>query len=455
MEKNLKRTPGRACVALALGVLAGCASLSSDGGLGEVARLTQDRIGQPAPLARGTDDADLKALLAAPLGADTAVHIALLNNKSLKTSFAELGVSEAEFVQAGRLRNPGFAFGRVRGGSESEIDRSITFDIVGLLTMPARTRIERQRFGQAKLQAAAQAVQVAADTRRAYFSAVAAAQAAAFADQVRQSAEAAAELAWRMRAAGNWSKLDQARETAFYQDAVTQQARAHLQATTTRERLVRLLGLWGTQLAFSLPDRLPSLPAQPREISDAEATALSRRLDVLAARHEVQATADALGLTKATRFLNVFDAGYANKSTSGAPREDGYEVSLELPLFDWGGARTARAEAAYMRAVHHTADTAVRARSEVREAYAAYRTAYDIARHYRDEVVPLRKHISNEVMLRYNGMLASTFELLADSREQLASVNASIDAQRDFWIAETNLQWAMNAGSNNEARTMQ
>jgi outer membrane protein TolC len=58
-------------------------------------------------------------------------------------------------------------------------------------------------------------------------------------------------------------------------------------------------------------------------------------------------------------------------------------------------------------------------------------------------------------MLRYNGMLASTFELLADSREQLASVNASIDAQRDFWIAETNLQWAMNAGSNNEARTMQ
>jgi outer membrane protein TolC len=82
----------------------------------------------------------------------------------------------------------------------------------------------------------------------------------------------------------------------------------------------------------------------------------------------------------------------------------------------------------------------VRARSEVREAYAAYRTAYDIARHYRDEVVPLRKQISDEVLLRYNGMLASVFELLADSREQLASVNAAIDTQRDFWIAETQLQ---------------
>jgi outer membrane protein TolC len=455
MEMKLKRMRGRASVILGLGLLAGCASLSGDGGLGEVAHLAQERIGQPVFLARGPDEADLKVLLAAPLSADSAVQIALLNNKGLKASLAELGISQAELVQAGHLRNPGLGFGRVRGANESEIDRSITFDIAGLLTMPARTRIQRERFEQAKLQAAAQAVQVAADTRRAYFSAVAAAQAAAFADQVRQSAEAAAELAGRMRAAGNWSKLDQARETAFYQDAVTQQARAHLQAIATREQLVRLLGLWGAQLSFSLPDRLPALPAQPYAISDAESKALSRRLDVLAARRDAQATADALGLTRATRFINVFDAGYANKSTSGAPRENGYEVSLELPLFDWGGARTARAEAVYMQAVHRTADTAVRARSEVREAYAAYRTAYDIARHYRDEVVPLRKQISNEVMLRYNGMLASTFELLADSREQLVSVNASIDAQRAFWIADTTLQFAINAGGNSESRTMQ
>jgi outer membrane protein TolC len=85
----------------------------------------------------------------------------------------------------------------------------------------------------------------------------------------------------------------------------------------------------------------------------------------------------------------------------------------------------------------------VRARSEVREAYSAYRSSYDIARHYRDEVVPLRKRISDEVLLRYNGMLASVFELLADARDQVGSVNAAIDAQRDFWIAETSLQSAV------------
>ena len=450
--------PGLRRLAVVVGatLLAGCASFSQDGGLDDVARLTQERIAQSAPLKRNQDArAEVSALLSKPLSADAAVRVALLNNQGLQASLAELAISEADFVQTGRLPNPGFSFGRVSGGGETEIDRGLFFNLAALITLPARSQIERQRFEQAKLQAAMQAVSLATDTRKAYYSAVAAAQASAFADKVRGSAEAAAELAARMRATGNWSKLDAARERAFYQDALTQQAQAHLQATTTREELVRLLGLWGPSLEFTLPDQLPDLPAQAREVANAEAHALSQRLDVLIARQDTQATAKALGLTKATGFINVFDAGYVNKSTTGAPRENGYEVSLELPLFDWGGARVARAQASYMQAVHRTGDIAVKARSEVRQAYASYRTTYDIARHYRDEVVPLRKQIADEVLLRYNGMLASTFELLIESREQLATVNASIAAQRDFWIAETNLQSALNAGGSIESRTAQ
>ncbi|WP_315631123.1 hypothetical protein, partial [Escherichia coli] len=78
---------------------------------------------------------------------------------------------------------------------------------------------------------------------------------------------------------------------------------------------------------------------------------------------------------------------------------------------------------------------AVQANSRVREQYSAYRTAYDLARHYRDEIVPLRKTIAEENVLRYNGMLIGVFELLADAREQITSVSQAIDAQRDFWLA--------------------
>ncbi|MFS2134362.1 TolC family protein [Duganella sp. Dugasp56] len=445
------RLPLLAAGALLLG---GCASLSADGGMNDVSRLTAERIGQPAALARdgANNDQQVQLLLAQPLTADSAVRIALMNSPALKASFAELGASEADLVQAGRLRNPSLSFGRIRGGGETEIDRGIMFDIAGLLTLPARSRIEAGRFEQAKLQAAAQAVQLAGDTRRAWFTAVAAAQSAAFAEQVQAAAEASSELAAQMAKAGNWSKLDQARERAFHQEAVTQLARARHEALASREQLVRLLGLSSEQQSFTLPDRLPDLPPQPQEMNNAEAQALAQRLDVLAARRDTEATADALGLTRATGFINVFDAGYANKSTSGKPRENGYQVSLELPLFDWGGAKVARAQAQYMQAVHRTADTALRARSDVRVAYSAYRTTYDIARHYRDEVVPLRKQISDEVLLRYNGMLASVFELLTDAREQLASVNTAIDTQRDFWIAETQLQGAINGGGNNDTR---
>jgi outer membrane protein TolC len=204
------------------------------------------------------------------------------------------------------------------------------------------------------------------------------------------------------------------------------------------------MGLWGADVTFKIPDRLPDLPKAPSEVANIETLAMSQRLDLQMARRNAETTARNLGLTRATGVINVFEIGYTNKNETGSPRANGYEIELALPIFDWGGARTARAQAIYMQSVHRTADAAVRARSEVREAYSSYRTTYDVAKHYRDEIVPLRKRISEEVLLRYNGMLASVFELLTDARDQVNSVNTAIRTQRDFWIAETNLQAAIN-----------
>ena len=383
-------------------------------------------------------------MLKQPLSADSAVRIALLNNRGLRASLANLGVAEADLVQAGRMSNPSFSFGRMSGGGETEIERSVMIDLVGLVTIPLRRDIESRRFQSAKLVAATEAVRLAADTRKAYFNAVAAVQAARYAEQVRDAAQASAELAQRMAKVGNLSGLDQAREQVFSAESTAQLARARHNATAAREQLTRLMGVWGANTAFQLPDKLPELPAAPRDAANIEATAMQQRLDVRLAKLDTEATARALGLTKATGFVNVLDAGYANASKSGSPRENGYEIELALPIFDWGGARTAKAEALYMQSVHRTADTATVARSQVREAYSAYRTTYDVARHYRDEVVPLQKKISEETLLRYNGMLMSVFELLADARAQITGVNAAIEAQRDYWIAETDLQAAIS-----------
>ena len=429
--------------------LSGCATFSKDGGLDAVSSLTAERTGQDVRLPRTNADSaaiqdELNQLLKQPLSADSAVRVALINNRGLRASLAELGVAEADLVQAGRMANPGFSFSRMSGGGETEIERSVMFDLVGLVTIPIRRDIESRRFESAKLVAANEAVRLAADTRKAYFNAVAAVQSARYAEQVREAAGASAELPQRMAKVGNLSGLDQAREQAFSSEASTQLARARHSATAAREQLARLMGVWGENTAFQLPDKLPELPAVPREAGNIESLAMQQRLDVRLAKLGTESTARALGLTKATGVINVLDAGYVNSSKSGAPRENGYEIELALPIFDWGGARVAKAEALYMQSVHRTADTAINARSQVREAYSAYRTNYDVARQHRDQLVPLRKKISEESLLRYNGMLLSVFELLADARAQIAGVNAAIDAQREFWIAETDLQAAIS-----------
>ncbi|WKZ87889.1 TolC family protein [Ralstonia pickettii] len=429
-------------------LLGGCATITQDSGFKTVADVARERLGKDATWQRSPEARDSAAqrtreLLAQPLTMDTAVQIALLNNRGLQASYAELGLSEAALVQASRLPNPGFSFKRTRRGGDLSIERTFSLSFLNLLTLPMATRIEGRYFEQTKLLVANRMLQVAAETRRAYVNAVAAEQSARYAEQVQQAAEAGAEFAKRLASAGNFSKLDRAREHAFYAEATATLARARQQAQAEREALIRLLGVWGADTDFKLPERLPDLPKDRPELQQIEAYALRNRLDIQAGKLQVEGLASSLGLTQATRFINVLDLGYVRNSKSNEPRETGYEISIEIPLFDWGGARVARAQSIYMQAADQLADTAVRARSEVRESYVRYQTAYDLTRHYRDEVVPVRKRISDEMLLRYNGMLVSVFELLADAREQVNAVNGYIDALRDYWITQTDLQMAL------------
>jgi outer membrane protein TolC len=440
-------------LALAVGALAigGCASLSPDSGFAPVASEVRERTGAETRMVRSERDAEEVRKLVAerlqrPLSVDDAVWIALVNNTGLQALYAELGIADANLVQAGRLRNPRFSFSRLAGGDVLEIERKLFFDVASILAAPLLVKVERGRLEHAQLSSAMEAVRIAADARRAYVAAVAAAQTERYYEQVRLAADAGAELAQRLAQAGNWSRLAQARQQAFYADATAQLARARHAALAERERLVRLLGLTDDAVLLKLPERLPDLPREPRSVAGAEATALAQRLDIRLARRALDNTTEALGLVRATRFVSVFEVAYQNKNDSGLPRQNGYEIEIEVPLFDWGDVKIAKAEAIYRQAAFRLAETAGHARSEVRTAYDAYRTAYDLARHYRDEIVPLRKTISEEMLLRYNGMLVSVFELLADAREQIASVNAAIDAQRDFWLAEANLEFAMTGG---------
>jgi outer membrane protein TolC len=435
-------------VLLIAALASGCASFSPDAGFSSIEATAKERLGKDVQWARSAADDDVierrvAELLAKPLTVDDAVQLALLNNRGLQARFQDLGITEAEVVQAGRLPNPGFSFGRLKQGDEVELERGLHINLARLLALPMISRLEARRFDQVKREVAMDVLALAANTRKAYFQALAAEETVRYMRQVKETAEASAELARRMEQVGNFNKLARAREQGFYADAALGSARADQAQRSSRERLTRLLGLWGSQTEYQLPERLPDLPAEPRNQPDIESLAMRQRLDVQAAKLGAEQTARNLGLTRTTRFINVLELGLVRNSSNEAPRQTGWEISVELPLFDWGGARVARAEALYMQAVHRAAQAAINARSEVREAYGNYRSAYDIARHQRDEIVPLRKRISEEQVLRYNGMLIGVFELLADARSQITSVNAYIESLRDFWLAQSDLDMAL------------
>lgn len=443
----------RKVAVLLLALLTGCASLSEDGGFGDVQHAVEQRTGAKTVWQTSEEEANsvrarIKELLAKPLGPQEAVQIALLNNPGLQAAYADVGIAEADLVRASRWRGPTFSFARLRRGDETEYERSVFFDVLGLLTIPLSVRGEEARFAAVKSRAASEGLRVALEARKAWFNAVAARETARYMAQVKEAAEASAELARRMAAAGNFPKLTLLREQAFYAETTAQLAAAQQAQSAARETLARLMGLWGGDLRFELPERLPELPKSPREFgADLEGQALAQRLDVQAARRENEAVARSLGLARATRFVSLLDFGLLSNSETGEPRQRGWEVEISIPIFDFGSARTARAERTYMQSVNRVAEAAIQARSEVRLAYTAYRTNFDLARHYRDEIVPLRKRISEEMLLRYNGMLASVFELLADSREQVLAVNAYIETLRDFWMAESDFQMALTGRS--------
>ncbi|MFA5955983.1 TolC family protein [Hyphomicrobium sp.] len=418
-----------------------------------VADQTGSVLGAPAVKISNEADAAaaqsrVKSLLANPLTTDAAVNVALLNNRALQAAYNDLGVSEADMIEASLPPAPSFSFTHLTG-AELEIERQITQNILALLTLPRRREIAQDRFKVAQAQAIEATLATAAEARRAYYRAVAAAETVKFLEQSRTSADAVSELAKKLGETGAMPKLDQAREHAFYAEVSGQLAVARLKQRGEREKLNRVLGLWGAELAYRLPVKLRALPAMPRTTADVETEAVTSRIDLQTSRMELAALAKEYGLAHATRFIDVLEASGVSrneiKSGERTPR-NGYQLNFEIPIYDFGEVKTKRAEQTYLRAVNMLVDKAVNVRADARQAYQAYRGAYDIARYYDKTILPLRETISEQTLLNYNGMLSDLFGLLTDARDRINANVQAIDAKRDFWLADVDLHAAIIGG---------
>ncbi|MGR9344908.1 TolC family protein [Rhizobium leguminosarum] len=409
--------------------------------------------------------AQVKGLLARtkPLDVETAVQIALLNNKGLQAVYADLGDSAADAWQSTMFINPTVSIGTTGMGTPElgafkTIEGMITTNILALATRNRDVAIADTRFRQAQLTAAVKTLQVAADTRRAWIGAVASWENVGQLQHAQATADAASELAEKLGETGAMAKGAQAREHVFVAELAGETAKARLAARLAKEDLTRLMGLWGSDLDYQLPNSLPRLPKSVVRRDTIEAEALRNRIDLQIAKLDLEATAKSYGLTEATRYvtdleiLTGFETEREIEDDETKTRTTAQvELEFAIPIFDTGKARMRKSELAYMRAANLLAEKAVNVRSEARSAYEAYRSNYDIARHYRNNVVPLRAKVEEESLLTYNGMISNTFELLTDTRDKINSTLLSVNAKRDFWLAEADLAPAIYGGGATKA----
>lgn len=431
---------------------AGCATTNPAGSFSDAARPVAERTALepswPLDAAAAADlDRRADALLAEPLDPDRAAQVALWKNPGLLADLEDLGISQADYAQATRIANPSldFFYRRPnRSGLVANVEIGLLQDLLDPLLLPLRKRMAAAELEAAKLRVGQRMLDLVGETRAAFAELQAADRLVERLAVIVEIEEAAATFAERQRAAGNLSQLALEEHQALLDETKIDQVQAQVAARAKREMLRRLMGLPGSERNWT-PIEMPlDPPSDEIQGADLEALALSDRLDIAAARAGVALIDQALKLRRAGRFLpGGVRVGISRERDTDRVRVTGPVLGIELPIFDTGAASIARLEAERRRAERQVEELSVRIRSEIRETADRYASARDLARNYRESVLPRRVRILDQTLRHYNSMLVGVYDVLLAKRMEIESEKAAIEAWRDAWVARFALEHAV------------
>ena len=440
---------GFAAVAL---FLAGCASTSPAPAFNDVSHATRERGAHAIRWDQNTaEDAEaakaIDVLLAKELTVDAAVQVAFLASPRLRTTLEELSISQAELVQAGLLKNPVFSLGRTAWEAEHispNLFATVEQDFLDIVTMPMRKRVAATELEATKLEVGDAVLKLAAEVRSTYFTAQAAEQVAVMRRMINEAAQTSAELARRQYEAGNANDLTLNSELGLASQARLDLTRSEGEAAVAREHLNKAMGLWGPRTAWRMSGRLPELPPAEVSLERLESTAIEKRLDVGAARRELQALDYATSMVKTTRWTGVVNVAVeAGRLRDSRRISFGPSVALEIPLFDQRQAAIARLEAFKRQAENNLQALAVEARSDVRSARVRVGTARSLVEEYGKGLVPIRENIVRSSQQQYNAMLLGVYQLIQAKQSEFDAYREYIESLRDYWIARSDLERAV------------
>ncbi len=426
------------CALVALS-MTGCEGIRSD--LRSVEDATHERV------ADVTDDADpqevpeARALLRQPINADTAVRIAMLDNRELRARLREIGVARGELVQASVLPNP-VAELEVQPERDSAYSLRAEYDVTGLVLAPIRARAVGPTLDAARYRASSAVVATGYAARAAFYSLQGAEQRLAIANRALDALAAARDAADALHRAGSMREIDFVTQEAAYETERADVAEMELDARDAREALVRVLGIHGGDVAFVVRGTLPSPPEKLDEPIDIEARAIRASFELKERKSRLENLGRRAGLARAEGWIPDVAVDMHALAPSNTPRDARDSewlisggVRVTVPIFDrkqgTSSALTSQFEADLERYYGLAADT----RSMVRSAHARLVTAHARATQYDKVIVPARKRVVAQALLEYNAMQIGIFQLLGIERSELTAELAGVDARRDYAIA--------------------
>jgi cobalt-zinc-cadmium efflux system outer membrane protein len=433
-------------VLLLLFFLSACVTVNQPSAFREISAVIEERSGIQPSWNSGTEldrqaTEKIQSLLKEKLSLDAAVQIGLLNNRDLQAMYSDLGVAQADLIQAGLLRNPIFdaaiTFPTVGGRPEFELTAVMNF--LDVLYLPLRKRIAGARFEEVKARVTGAVIEFAAQARNAFYTHQANEQLVEFRKTVVEALSASFEAARRLHEAGNISDLDFMRQRAPLEGSKLALRSSEAAAAQSREQVNTLMGVWGEGTQWNIDSRLPDVPARRLGDEAIESAAIERSVDLIGARERIRAAGEQLGFTKWTALLPDLGLGTRGERREG-PWAAGPFLEFPLPFFDQGQGRTGRATAELRRAQQEYYALAVRIRSAARVIQNQIQAASDRALYYRDILLPLHERIVNEAQLQYNAMQLGVFELIRARDQQIETAAGYVRALRDYWLSRSDLE---------------
>jgi outer membrane protein, heavy metal efflux system len=431
---------------LSAGALAGCAHVDPNPAFADLAKTVHLRTGKRVQWNRGSaEDAQAQSavtsLLSRPLTADSAVQVALLNNHNLQATYEELGIAQADLVEAGLLKNPTFYFERRLPGQAAEID--LVQEFLDIILLPLRKRIAAAQFEAAKFRVGHEILTTAAEVRAAFYEHQGDQQLVDLRKTVADATERSAETALKMHEAGNLRDLDLASEQATHAQAKIDLAKAQTSAVASREKLNKLMGAFGSQTNWTVAPRLPELRGDEVSTPRLESRALDQRLDLAAARQQLIAEARASGIAPAEAVFARAEIGSHYEHEIEPRHSTGPSISVPIPIFNQGQPAAARANARMRQAEQRYLALAADIRADVRTARDKMLLARRQVEYFKSTALPMRTRVTEESQLQYNAMQITPFQLLQAKQEEVKAGADYVEALREYWVARAELEKAM------------